>query len=283
MRKTFSIPLAIVVVAVAFVGVSRFAANNTAFEGASDTDSKTGAALPASSTDVVIDVPLPGETVQSPLTVSGKARGNWFFEANIPVVLKDENGNIIAEAGGYAEGDWMTTDFVPFSATLTFTDPGTAYGTLEIRKDNPSGDANRDASHFVPVAFDRAARQVWVYWGNTRLDKDAKSCTNVFPRQRTVLTTTTIARAVLDQLLAGPDADEKRAGYLTSIPERVAVRRLWIQDGVAHVDFNSALNAGGSCRVAAIRSQVEHTLEQFPSVTSVVISVDGNVEEALQP
>jgi len=41
---------------------------------------------------------------------------------------------------------------------------------------------------------------------------------------------------------------------------------------------------GGSCRVTTIRSQVEQTLMQFPSVTSVRISVEGYADdEVLQP
>jgi spore germination protein GerM len=40
---------------------------------------------------------------------------------------------------------------------------------------------------------------------------------------------------------------------------------------------------GGSCRVSGIRNQIIQTLKQFPTIKNVVISVEGNSEEALQP
>ena len=103
--------------------------------------------------EVMLDTPQYGDLVHSPMTVSGKARGNWFFEANLPVVLKDENGKVLAQQGMHATADWMTTDYVPFTGTLTF-DPGTAqYGVLIISKDNPSGLPQYDSSVAVPIRF----------------------------------------------------------------------------------------------------------------------------------
>jgi len=40
---------------------------------------------------------------------------------------------------------------------------------------------------------------------------------------------------------------------------------------------------GGSCRVTAIRSQIEQTLKQFSTVQSVIISIDNRTEDILQP
>jgi spore germination protein GerM len=40
---------------------------------------------------------------------------------------------------------------------------------------------------------------------------------------------------------------------------------------------------GGSCKISAIRAQIERTLMPFPGVESVVISVEGDVAGALQP
>lgn len=103
--------------------------------------------------EVVVTYPPYGDLVTSPLTVTGTARGNWFFEASLPVTLKDDQGNILVKTPATTQSDWMTTDFVPFSATLNF-DPGTAqYGVLIIEKDNPSGDPQFDSSFAVPVRF----------------------------------------------------------------------------------------------------------------------------------
>ena len=103
--------------------------------------------------DVIVDLPQYGDLVTSPMTVKGRARGNWYFEANLPVVLKDTNGNILAQKGLHSIGDWMTTNYVDFNDTLTFAIPATQYGVLIISKDNPSGDPNNDASFAVPVRF----------------------------------------------------------------------------------------------------------------------------------
>src|SRR3989344_3999457 len=69
---------------------------------------------------VVIDSPEPLERISSPLTISGKARGTWFFEAPFTEVLTDWDGRIIAEGPAQALGEWMTRDFVPFTVTLSF-------------------------------------------------------------------------------------------------------------------------------------------------------------------
>jgi hypothetical protein len=94
-----------------------------------------------------------GQKVTSPLTVEGKARGGWYFEASFPVELKDANGKVLFQGPAQAQGDWMTSDFVPFKVTLTFTKPTTKTGTLTLKKDNPSGDPVRDDSISIPVTF----------------------------------------------------------------------------------------------------------------------------------
>ncbi|MFP3868831.1 MAG: GerMN domain-containing protein [Desulfobacteraceae bacterium] len=54
---------------------------------------------------------------------------------------------------------------------------------------------------------------------------------------------------------------------------------------MARADFDQTLEyrVAGSCRVQAIRAQIEHTLRQFPTVTEVVISINGKTEEILEP
>src|SRR3989344_2984279 len=90
--------------------------------------------------EVVIESPAYGALVKSPLTVSGKAKGFWFFEANIPVTLKDQTGQVLVQKGFMATGEWMTEDYVDFTGTLEFATPTTEFGVLIINKDNPSGD-----------------------------------------------------------------------------------------------------------------------------------------------
>jgi Immunoglobulin-like domain of bacterial spore germination len=104
--------------------------------------------------------PLPMSTVTSPFVFSGEARGNWFFEASAPVTLVNWDGLIIAEGFVTADGEWMTTDFVPFSGTLEFESPYKEgdpdfmkRGALIFKKDNPSGLPEKDDALEFTVWF----------------------------------------------------------------------------------------------------------------------------------
>ena len=94
--------------------------------------------------------PRPNTTISSPLTITGEARGTWFFEASFPVRLVDNQGAEIATGIATAQGEWMTEDFVPFSATLTFSTAATI-GTLILERDNPSGLPENADELRVPV------------------------------------------------------------------------------------------------------------------------------------
>jgi len=103
-----------------------------------------------------VSFPRPGETVISPLVIKGEARGYWFFEASFPVVLVDEKGNEIASGPAQADGDWMTEDFVPFTATLTFAGvPERFNGKLFLKKDNPSGLPENDDALVIPLVVEQ--------------------------------------------------------------------------------------------------------------------------------
>jgi hypothetical protein len=104
---------------------------------------------------IVLDSPISGAKISSPLKISGKARGNWFFEASFPVILVDWDGKIIAEGIAKAKDDWMTENFVPFEATLEFTKPegNNNRGAIILKKDNPSGESRFDDALEIPIYF----------------------------------------------------------------------------------------------------------------------------------
>jgi flagellar basal body-associated protein FliL len=103
---------------------------------------------------LVVDFPRPNDEITSPLKITGQARGGWFFEASFPVVLTNWDGLIIAQGAAKATGDWMTQNFVPFEATLEFTKPNYKNnGFLILKKDNPSGLPQNDASYEIPIVF----------------------------------------------------------------------------------------------------------------------------------
>ncbi len=101
-----------------------------------------------------IDSPRPTQQISSPLVVTGQARGNWFFEASFPVKLLDQSGTALASGIATAQGEWMTEDFVPFTATLTYNSPvAGGAGTLVLQRDNPSGLPENDDQLIVPVVL----------------------------------------------------------------------------------------------------------------------------------
>ncbi len=114
--------------------------------------------LPASKDDLIrLDSPRPSQVIKSPLTITGEARGNWFFEASFPVILVNWDGLIIAQGIATAKSDWMTTEFVPFEATLTFTIDKNTYsnrGWLILKRDNPSDLPANDNALEIPIIFD---------------------------------------------------------------------------------------------------------------------------------
>lgn len=101
-----------------------------------------------------IHSPRPNQNITSPLTITGEARGIWFFEGDFPVVLTDWDGNVLAEGFVTAEGEWMMEDFVKFSGVLEFEKP-TLYerGILILQKDNPSELSELDDALNLPVFF----------------------------------------------------------------------------------------------------------------------------------
>jgi len=105
---------------------------------------------------IILEQPQAEQTVSSPLTIEGEARGNWFFEATFPVVLTNWDGLIIAEGFATAQGEWMTEEFVPFTAELTFTANTTVSdrGSLILQKSNPSGLPENDDAYEIVVYFE---------------------------------------------------------------------------------------------------------------------------------
>lgn len=102
---------------------------------------------------IVVDAPKPNDIVTSPITISGKARGTWFFEGSFPITLYCGTDNKIAQHYATTQEDWMTEDFINFTATLTFTDNCDTTGILELTKDNPSGLKELDDKVLIPVRF----------------------------------------------------------------------------------------------------------------------------------
>lgn len=136
--------------------------------------------------------------------------------------------------------------------------------------ENADSNAGQELSDFPP---DTPMREVVLYFASSdgeALEAEVRS----IPRQEG------IARATVNQLIAGPKAD----GLLPTIPAATILEDINIKDGVCIVDFSEELSAnhpGGLKNEQLTVYSIVNTLSQFDSVNQVRILVDGKAVESL--
>lgn len=107
------------------------------------------------SADVIqVVTPLPGAVVGKQFSVNGSARGTWYFEGSFPIEVDGANGAPIATVVAKASGDWMASEFVPFTASVTLPDSYMGPATVLLKKDNPSGLPDKDALIAFPITVE---------------------------------------------------------------------------------------------------------------------------------
>ncbi|MFA6295154.1 MAG: Gmad2 immunoglobulin-like domain-containing protein [Candidatus Paceibacterota bacterium] len=101
-----------------------------------------------------------GDTISSPMIITGQAKGPWFFEGVLPIVVVDWDGLIIGEGYVQATSDWMIEGYVSFEGLVSFTSPANNVsgtysnkGAIIFKKNNPSGLPENDAAIEIPVVF----------------------------------------------------------------------------------------------------------------------------------
>jgi len=174
---------------------------------------------------------------------------------------------------------------IPFVIDASYPRPLGTGGTLVLSVTDVKGRESGEAIS-VPLLFQSEdAVEIKVYFGNRERDPESVACDAAYPVPRRVPRADNLAQDALRELLKGPSLSEERQKFFTSIPDGVRVQDVAWADGVLTVDFSSALthDMGGSCKVSAIRAQIEKTLQQFPSVRSVRITVNGEEEGVLEP
>ena len=101
-----------------------------------------------------VDLPYANDAIASPVAIEGKVTGGgWFFEATFPIKVINASGTVIGRGTAQALSGWMSTGTVPFSASIAFTAPHTATGTIVFSSDNPSGLPQNQKTLIVPVRF----------------------------------------------------------------------------------------------------------------------------------
>lgn len=233
--------------------------------------------------NIIVYTPEAGITVTNPFVLTGEAR---VFENTFNYRVKDEGGAVLGEGFDTAQASDVGV-FGPFSALVFYKKSNATKGVLEVFT-HSAMDGSEIEKVTIPLLFKneivKETATITLYWGSTAKDPKTNECEKTYPVTRTVPKTITPARTALDLLLAGPTEAEKEEGFVSNIPSGVTLRNIVIEDNLARVDFNkNNWPSGGSCRMSAIRSQIENTLKQFPSVKEVVISVEGKTEGVLEP
>ncbi len=109
--------------------------------------------VPVGDSNIQITAPLPGVVISSPVAVSGKALGSYYFEATFPVKVLDGDGTVLGQGQAWAQSEWTVPGSVPFAGSIMFTKPKFAIGTIVFQNDNPSGDPARSKQFELQVRF----------------------------------------------------------------------------------------------------------------------------------
>jgi hypothetical protein len=104
--------------------------------------------------NLAVKLPAQNQVIASPVAIEGTVtNGGWFFEGSFPITVMDSNGTVLGQGTAQALSDWMSADAVPFSASIVFTAPTTATGTIVFMNDNPSGMPENQRSLSLSVRF----------------------------------------------------------------------------------------------------------------------------------
>lgn len=241
-----------------------------------------GAGCSFDSKNITLKNPKPNSVVSLPFKIEGKAR---VFEGTVNFRLKDSDNQIIYE--GFTTAKMPEVDkHGPYEAQINYLlkAPATKNITLDVFSISAK-DGTLENMISVPLVINiPEVYEADIYFNNTNLDPEI-TCTKVFPVKRIIPMTPIVATDTLNALLNGVSPEESRQGYFTNINLGTKLNDLKINGETVTVDFNEILgiNVGGSCRVSSIRAQIEETIKQFSGIKNVLISINGETEEALQP
>jgi hypothetical protein len=155
----------------------------------------------------------------------------------------------------------------PTSAARTSSPASSPGGGPTSTAQSPGGP--RPATTAPAATTQGPAREIGLQVWFTRHGK-------LFVTERWVPATTSVGRAALDRLLAGPSAAEQAAGLRSQIPAGTTLLGLRISSGTATVDLSSSFESAASPSPMPLRiAQVVYTLTQFPAVTGLRFEING--------
>ena len=101
---------------------------------------------------IQVESPKAGDKITCEITISGQARGYWYFEGSFPAELYDEKGTLLYTAPIQSQEPWMTEDFVRFEEDFVYKGPA-GNGSLVLKRENVSGLPEHDMQIEVPVVL----------------------------------------------------------------------------------------------------------------------------------
>ena len=229
--------------------------------------------------NIAVRYPQDGSIVGLPLKIQGEGRE---FESTVRYRVKTESGSILADGATIAEAPDMG-QFGQYLVSLPLDLTKTTPVTIEVFANSPKDGAEIDkVAHNATI--DPNLRALEIYFGNSESDPKGE-CEKVIPAIRSIAKVEKIGTAALQELSKGPTDGEKALGFSTSIPTDTKLQSFTIEGTTGRPDFTAELDKGiaGSCRVLAIRAQIEKTILQFSTIESVRISIEGRTEDILQP
>ena len=229
--------------------------------------------------NIAVRYPQDGSIVGLPLKIQGEGRE---FESVVRYRVKTEKGIILADGSMQADATDVGR-FGQFFVSLPLDLTSITKATVETFANSPKDGAEIDKVT-NNVTIDPTLRSLEVYFSNTQSDPKAE-CEKVVPVTRSIAKVEKIGTASLEELLKGPNNEEKTLGFATLIPTNAKLQTFTIEGTVGRPDFTAELDkdVAGSCRVLAIRAQIEKTILQFSTIESVIISIEGRTEDILQP
>lgn len=225
---------------------------------------------------IVVTTPTINTLVKSPLLIEGKARGTWFFEGSFPISIIDAEGKTLGNYFGEALSDWMTEEFVPFRAHLTFSAPTTERGTLILHNDNPSGLPENNDEIRIPVRFEKSLTVTIMVPSDEALYRKEMTEYTQGGGDNPLTSTKFVTKEIVvpfttDTLKASAQAAAAEIPHGGGGTGKALVSYMKVQDSTAYVLLDIDLDgwAGVAVSRAIIHPLVEKTLWQFSEISRV--------------
>ncbi len=86
----------------------------------------------------------------------------------------------------------------------------------------------------------------------------------------------------LENLIAGPSAYEKAAGYLSAVPPGLKVNKAAIKGRTAEIDFSSIIEEDAPGQILIKRlQQIIYTATEFDGIDSIIITINGKAKKSI--